>query len=129
MPIYHSNDLKKISGGVKRPHRKRRKYELGSFPTETILDVKEKRVAKRARGGNIKIKLRRAVYANVYNPNENKSIKARIIRVEKTPANPDYARRQIIVKGSIIETEIGKAIVTSRPGQDGIINAVLIEEE
>ncbi len=128
MPIYHSNDLKKISGGVKRPHRKRRKFELGDFPTDTTVDVKEKRVIKRVRGGNIKIRLRRAVYANVFNPSENKSVKARIIRVEKTPANPDYARRQIIVKGSIIETEIGKAIVTSRPGQDGVINAVLIQE-
>ena len=129
MPIYHVNDLKKISGGIKRPHRKRRKYELGDFPTETSVDIKEKRVVKRVRGGNIKIRLKYATYANVYNPKENRSVKAKIIRVEKTPANPDYARRQIIVKGSIIETEVGRAMVTSRPGQDGVINAVLIENE
>ncbi|MCE4622698.1 MAG: 30S ribosomal protein S8e, partial [Desulfurococcales archaeon] len=35
----------------------------------------------------------------------------------------------IIVKGAIIETTEGKAIVTSRPGQDGVVNAVLIKEK
>ena len=29
-------------------------------------------------------------------------------------------------KGAIIETKIGKAKVTSRPGQSGTINAVLL---
>ncbi|MDO5821049.1 MAG: 30S ribosomal protein S8e, partial [Methanobrevibacter sp.] len=32
----------------------------------------------------------------------------------------------IITKGAIVETEIGNAKVTSRPGQDGIINGVLL---
>ncbi|RLF79472.1 30S ribosomal protein S8e, partial [Thermococci archaeon] len=44
------------------------------------------------------------------------------------PANRQYVRRNIITKGAIIQTEIGKAIVTSRPGQDGVVNAVLIKE-
>jgi small subunit ribosomal protein S8e len=30
-------------------------------------------------------------------------------------------------KGARISTEIGDAIITSRPGQDGAINAVLVE--
>lgn len=29
-------------------------------------------------------------------------------------------------KGAIIETKIGKARITSRPGQSGTINAILI---
>jgi len=29
----------------------------------------------------------------------------------------------------VIETEIGMAKVVSRPGQDGVVNAILIEEE
>jgi small subunit ribosomal protein S8e len=32
-----------------------------------------------------------------------------------------------VTKGAIIQTEIGKARVTSRPGQSGAINAVLID--
>ena len=36
--------------------------------------------------------------------------------------------RGIITKGALIETELGKAIVTSRPGQDGVVNALLVED-
>jgi len=42
-------------------------------------------------------------------------------------ANKEFLRKRIITKGAIIETELGKAVVTSRPGQDGVINAKLIE--
>jgi small subunit ribosomal protein S8e len=42
------------------------------------------------------------------------------------PASMDYQRRKVITRGTIIKTEKGLAKVTSRPGQDGILNAVLI---
>ncbi|HDJ25717.1 MAG TPA: 30S ribosomal protein S8e, partial [Candidatus Bathyarchaeota archaeon] len=51
-----------------------------------------------------------------------------ILRVVKNPANVDYDRRGVITKGTIIETPIGRAVVTSRPGQDGVVNAVLLKE-
>jgi len=41
----------------------------------------------------------------------------------------DFVRRKIITKGAIIKTELGLAKVTSRPSQDGVVNAVLIEEK
>jgi small subunit ribosomal protein S8e len=47
--------------------------------------------------------------------------------VTKNPANKDYERRGVITKGAVLETEIGLAKVLSRPGQDGVINAVLIK--
>ncbi|MEM7825868.1 MAG: hypothetical protein QW412_03355 [Candidatus Aenigmatarchaeota archaeon] len=34
----------------------------------------------------------------------------------------------MVTKGCIIKTEIGNARVTSRPSQDGVVNAVIIEE-
>jgi len=34
----------------------------------------------------------------------------------------------LLTKGALIETEIGLARVTSRPGQDGVVNAVRVEE-
>ncbi|MEA1999387.1 MAG: 30S ribosomal protein S8e, partial [Euryarchaeota archaeon] len=37
-----------------------------------------------------------------------------------------FARRNITTKGAVIETELGDAVVTNRPGQDGIVNAKLI---
>jgi small subunit ribosomal protein S8e len=129
MGIYQGNDFRKTSGGRKRPHRHVRKYELGRFPTLTVVSSTEKRVKVRARGGNVKVKVRRAAYANVVNPADGSSRKAKILRVAETSANREYARRIIIVKGAIIETEIGLAKVTSRPGQDGVINAILIGKE
>ena len=44
------------------------------------------------------------------------------------PANVNYVRRNIVTKGAVIETSAGRARVTSRPGQDGQINAVLVDE-
>ncbi|ABM80319.1 30S ribosomal protein S8e [Hyperthermus butylicus] len=129
MGVYHGNDLKKPTGGKKRPHQKvKRKYWMGRYPTFTRLDNRDVRVHIRVRGGNYKIRLKRAAYANVIDPETNTARKVRILRVVETPANPHYARANIIVKGTIIETELGKAVVTSRPGQDGVINAVLIEK-
>jgi len=53
---------------------------------------------------------------------------ADIETVELNGANRNYVRRNIITKGAIIQTTLGKAKVTNRPGQDGSINAVLVAE-
>jgi len=53
----------------------------------------------------------------------------KILRVIKNPANVDYDRRGVITQGTIVETSLGTARVTSRPGQNGIVNAVLIPEK
>ncbi len=130
MGIYQGNDLKKPTGGKKRPHRKvKRKYWMGRFPTFTRLDNTEQRRIIRVRGGNSKVRLKRAAYANVADPSTNSVKKVKILRVLETPANPQYVRSSIITKGTVIETEIGKAVVTSRPGQDGVVNAVLVEKK
>jgi len=117
---------RKKTGGRRRIWRKKRKYERGGVPTETILGEPRIKV-ERVKGGNIKIRLLRADYANLYIPNENKVVKTKILRVVSNPSNRDYSRRGVITKGAIIETEYGEAIVTSRPGQDGVINAKLIK--
>jgi len=128
MGLYQGSDLKKISGGRRHRFRKPRKYEVGSYPIETKLYSRDIRHVDRVFGGNIKVRLRYASYANVLDPKTGRYSKARIIAVVETPANREYARRGIIVKGSVIQTEVGKAKVVSRPSQDGIVNAVLIEE-
>ena len=53
--------------------------------------------------------------------------KSKIVKVTKNPANRDYERRGVISKGAVIETESGTATVVSRPGQDGVVNAILIK--
>jgi len=129
MGIYQGNDLKKPTGGRKGRHRKvKRKYELGRYPTETKLGSGEKRKLQRVRGGNYKVKLLVGAYANVFIPDQGKCQKVRILGVISNPSSKDYDRRGILTRGAIINTELGLARVTSRPGQDGVINAVLVEE-
>ncbi len=133
MGVYQWRDHKKKTGGAKNWYYKvKRKYAHGRLFVPAVLAEDEKQVELkkiRARGGNIKHRVRKALYAIVSDPKTGKSRKAKILAVVQTPANREYARRNIIVKGTIIETEAGRAVVTSRPGQDGIINAVLLEEK
>jgi small subunit ribosomal protein S8e len=45
----------------------------------------------------------------------------------ENPANKNYIRRNILTRGAVVMTELGKAKITSRPGQDGEVNAILVE--
>ncbi|MEM2712042.1 MAG: 30S ribosomal protein S8e [Candidatus Jordarchaeales archaeon] len=129
MGVWHGKSKRKPSGGKLGIARGKRKYEMGREPIETQLGDEEKRKKVRVRGGNLKIKLRVASYANVTDVTTGKTVKVKILGVEKNPASVDYSRRKIITKGAIIKTELGTAQVTSRPGQDGVVNAVLIEQK
>ena len=53
--------------------------------------------------------------------------RTKIIRVLENKTNNDYQRRGVITKGAILETEDGKCRVVSRPGQNGIINVILVK--
>ena len=128
MAIWQGRSRRSYTGKLLRPHRKKRKYELGRPQVETLIGERKIRIV-RVRGGNYKVKLVREMYANVYVPNEGKVVRAEIKRVVENPANPHYARRNVITKGAIIETSVGLARVTNRPSQEGLINAVLIEQQ
>lgn len=129
MGVYHGNDLRKITGGRKGKHVKvKRKALMGRFPTITLPGEKNVVRRVRVRGGGEKLRLRRAAEANVYIPSKKEMKRVRILRVLDNPSSRDFARRGVITKGAIIQTELGKARVTSRPGQHGVVNAVLIEE-
>lgn len=129
MSVWHGNlQKKKLTGGRKRMNRGKRKFEQGTFPAETIIG-EPKRKTTRGFGGNTKVKLLNDKYASVTDVKSGKTEKAEIIRVIRNPANVDYNRRGVITKGAEIETSIGNARVTSRPGNDGVINAVLISSK
>lgn len=118
--------MKKPSGGLKGRHRKKRKYELGSPPTKTTLSSGEERKVERAMGGNYKVRLKATTYVNVSLP-DGTTRKVKILDVVETPENPQYAKFKIISKGSIVKTELGLVKITSRPGQDGVLNGVIIQ--
>ena len=122
----HGGSKRKTSGSGGKVRRAciRRLYEIGGPFTATKVGEKDRRVVKRARGGNGKVKLKRAAYVNVLL--EDGMRKARIKNVTETPSNRNYARQKIIVKGAILDTEVGKVRVTNRVGQDGVVNGVPI---
>ena len=129
MSVWHSNmKKKKKSSGRKHSYRKKRKFETGSFPTETTLGEIKKKVIF-GRGEQKKIRLLTADQINVSNPSTGTTEKVKILRIAKNPAILDYDRRGVITKGTFIETPLGLTKVTSRPGQNGIINAVIIQEK
>ncbi len=116
---------RKLTGGLYRDYRKKRKYMLAGVPTLTRLDkLKLKKV--KTMGGNKKVKTLANDTANVYDSKQKKCLKLKIKKVLENPANRHFVRRNILTKGTIIETEKGKAIITSRVGQEGTINAKLL---
>src|SRR5919107_6156501 len=118
---------RKFTGGRIIPYRIRRKFEIDRYPNEAITGPTQN-IVRRVRGNNVKIAFKASEYANINDQDTKKTTKSKILRVTKNPANKDYERRGVITKGAILETEIGLARVLSRPGQDGIINAVLVKQ-
>lgn len=125
MVKWQGRSRRKASGRRYRSFRKKKIYELGRPPTETLVGSERKKFI-RTRGGNRKIRLHRTQVANVLDPKKNTAKKVEILDVLDNTANRDFVRRKIITKGAVIETELGQARVTSRPGQHGVINAVLV---
>lgn len=124
--ISQERSKRKPSGGRYRSFRKKKLRFKGSNPTFTIINDFKLRV-DRVRGGNLKFRLLSVDKANVFNPKTKKTVVAEISSVIDNPANRQFTRQNIITKGCVIQTAIGKAKVTSRPGQHGVVNAVLIE--
>jgi len=119
---------RKPSGGRYRTlYRKKRIYEMGGLPANTKLGAKNIAAVK-TRGGNTKTKTFAIDYVNLTDPKTKKASKAKIKLITDNPANRNFVRRNIITKGTILDTDKGKARVTSRPGQTGTVNAVLISQ-
>ncbi|QLJ52819.1 MAG: SSU ribosomal protein S8e [Candidatus Fermentimicrarchaeum limneticum] len=128
MEQFHGKPGRKTSGSGKKQRKFRDKHlsEVGGSFSSTKIDEKAENKTARTRGGNFKVKLKRAAFANISTPEGIK--KAKIKSVAESPDNRHHARMNIITKGAVIETEIGKARVTSRPGQHGVVNAVLLQK-
>ncbi|MGQ0795975.1 MAG: 30S ribosomal protein S8e [Nitrosopumilaceae archaeon] len=114
----------KITGGRRYPLRTRRKYEIDRYPVETLSGPQET-ITRKVRGKGSKTALKTADYVNIAVPGQNVK-KTKILKVLNNPSNNDYQRRGVISKGAVLETQEGKCRVVSRPGQTGIVNAILI---
>ncbi|PIU22087.1 MAG: 30S ribosomal protein S8e [Candidatus Diapherotrites archaeon CG08_land_8_20_14_0_20_30_16] len=123
---------RKPSGGLRHSLKRRNKVltQLANRPALTTLAEEDHRKIVRGKGANKKVKLAAVKFANVVL--NKKNFKAEIKTVKANPANREYARRNIITKGALIIVDIKGATklakVTSRPGQSGIVNCILVEE-
>ncbi len=118
---------RKRTGGLYHKISKKKKTHIGRDFLPMRL-AEEKRAKLRSHGGHSKETLIAANTANVLDPQTHIVKKAKIITVKENPANPHFVRMNIVTKGAVVETELGLAKVTSRPGQHGTINAVLIKK-
>lgn len=116
---------RKISGGKYIKSRKRKSYErVGQ--EKTVKLGEEKRKSKKVRGGNKKNYMLKGKFVNIKDK-DNKIKKVEIKNVVETPSNRFLARQNIITKGTIVETELGKVKITNKPSQESMINGILIE--
>ena len=125
MARWQGRSLRKPSGGRIWARRKKRRRELGSEFLGPTLGPR-RRVKRRIRGGGERFRYSGVEVANVANPESGRAELTKIIRVFENPADPHFVRGNVLTRGAMIETELGKARVTSRPGREGIVNAVLI---
>jgi small subunit ribosomal protein S8e len=116
---------RKLTGGRLILARGKKKFETGREPSDTTIgDVRTKKVE--TFGGNSKMKILRSNTAIVSDPKTGQSKVVKVETVKDNKANLHYMRRNIITKGAVIKTDLGDAKVTNKPGQDGVINAVLL---
>jgi small subunit ribosomal protein S8e len=128
MALWQGRSKRKPSGGRYRPFRKKRKREI-SREQQFAFIGDPRRKLYRTKGGNRKVRVLKEQFANVLDPRTSTTKKVKIVTVKENSSNPHYVTRNIMTRGAVVQTELGLAKITSRPGQDGMINAVLVTAE
>ena len=117
---------RKITGGRYKKARKKKFHEKQGLKRVVKLGAKRTK-SLRTRGSKQKLVSLSQDTVNIIHKGKGKN--AKIKNVIETPANRFLARQNILVKGALIETDLGKAKITNRPSQENIVQAVLVEEE
>ena len=125
MGIWHGRSGRTSTGSRLKKFRSKRKHQLGRVPTETLMGEDKIKVLK-SKGKTTKTPVITAKFANVTDSKKNTTVRVEIQHVEENSASMDYQRRKVITRCTNNKTAAGLAKVTSRPGQDGVLNAILI---
>jgi len=126
MVNYQGRSKRIITGKKFHPHSAKDKTRFGRDAIETKIGETKKKIV-RVRGANIKIKAYATNYVNVSFPKEKKTERVKIIALEENAASVDLKRRAILTLGAVVKTEKGRVKITSRPGQIGQVNGILLE--
>jgi len=125
MAINQSRSKRKSTGARYKATGKKRHYECGNTPVKTkIAETKQKTL--RMRGGRTKTILLKTDIINLIDSKTRKAEKVKIKNVVDNPANRNFIRANILTKGTVVDTDKGKARITNRPGQEGTVNGILI---
>jgi small subunit ribosomal protein S8e len=128
MTQWHGKSNRKETGGRRWPARKKKRGELGRDPIHARLGEQKRRIF-RTRGGNQKIRIHFDQKINVTDPATGKTTPTKIKTVLQNQADLHLVRANILTRGAVVDTEIGKAIITSRPGQNGVLNGLMVKKE
>ncbi|MCL5430500.1 MAG: 30S ribosomal protein S8e [Candidatus Marsarchaeota archaeon] len=127
----HRGSATKRSGNGKRKikFKDKRRSEIGSYFSATKLaaakvEANTSKIVRR-RGGKRTSTLKSAAFVNLLTKDGYKRVRIKVVRESRD--NRNFARQNIITKGTIIETDLGKAVVLNRPGREGSVNAKLVE--
>jgi small subunit ribosomal protein S8e len=127
MEQYHRSHGKKVSAGTGGRRRKSRDKKLahmgGVFASTKVSDTVTK-VTVRKRGGSTRKRIKKGISVNVVL--KDGKMKTATIKKLLESHNPEYVRMNIITRGAVLDTDLGKVKVTNRVGQDGIVNGVLL---
>ena len=131
MAQWHGISRRKPTGGrLKRPYRYRgkRRKEISSEKQHAFIGDKDDIKVYRKHAGSTTVRGMQATSVNVNDPKTGNTIRSKITSVLENDADPNFVRRNIITKGAIAQTEAGKVRITSRPGMDGVVSGVLLED-
>jgi len=108
--------------------RGKRRTEISSENQFAYLGEEDQRKNYRKTAGSQTVRLLAVHEINVNDPKEGKTVRSTINTVLENDADPNYVRRNIVTKGAIVDTDIGRVRVTSRPGMHGVVSGVLLED-
>ena len=126
MSLWQGTSTRKPSGGRLIKARNKRRFEVAPEDAETKLGEHSQKLI-RGRAASQKVKLLATNSINVMDQKTGKAKKATIKGVTENGANIHYVRRNILTKGAVVDTDMGKVKVTSRPGQSGALSGVLVK--
>ena len=124
MVIVQKRAQRKPSGARYKKTLTKRLHQKGGSPAHTVISEKRMVVARK-RGGSSKDCLLAAQKVNVFDG--KKYVQAKVEVVAENAANRHFVRRNIMTKGAVVKTDIGKVRITNRPGQEGSLQGVLVE--
>ncbi|MGY8669422.1 MAG: 30S ribosomal protein S8e [Candidatus Poseidoniales archaeon] len=125
MAQWHGISRRKSTGGRLVQARSKRRTEISSEKQYAFVGEPKRKIYRKT-GGNTMVRILVDNRVAVSDSNGKTSM-ASITNVVENPSNPNFVRRNILTKSAIIDTDKGLVRITSRPGQDGVINGVLIK--